>query len=137
MGRTAGGVTGIKLRKEDYVITARTVDKDRKDLYNLTITEKGHGKKTNLTSFGAQNRGGKGLIAAKVTAKTGDLVDSIIVENKGDVLLTSAEGQAIRLSVKKIPTLSRSTQGVILIRFKGDDILSSIALIEEEKESEK
>ena len=132
MGRSAGGVIGIKLNKDDKVIKSRVFDSNAEKLYNLTVSEKGFGKKTSINSFNRQNRGGKGLITAKITSRTGNLVDSVIVENKGDVLLTSAEGQVIRLAINKVPTISRTTQGVILIRTKkSTDHLSSVVVITE------
>lgn len=135
MGRSAGGVMGIKLGKEDKVVSTRTFEvNDNTTIYNLTVTENGYGKKTDITSFTKQNRGGKGILTAKITAKTGSIVDSIIVENTGDLLLSSAEGQVIRIGISKIPVLSRTTQGVILFRLGKSDTLSSVAVIEEHEE---
>lgn len=138
MGRSAGGVRGIKLEEGDEVISMNVFDpEEEKDLYILTVSKKGYGKKTSVSSFTRQKRGGKGLKVAKVTPKTGELVDSIIVENKGDLLLTSAEGQIVRISLNKVPTLSRSTQGVILMKFKGGDYLSGITIINKEEAQKK
>ncbi len=130
MGRSAGGVRGIRLSEGDEVISMNVFDpQEQKELYILTVSKKGYGKKTNVAYFTKQKRGGKGLKVAKITPKTGEIVDSIIVKNKGDLLLTSAEGQIVRIALNKVPTLSRSTQGVILMKFKGKDYLSGITVI--------
>lgn len=134
MGRSAGGVRGIKLGKEDEVISVQTFKpEDEETLYTLTVSENGYGKKTNLTEYAKITRGGKGVKTTNITPKTGNLTDSLIVSNKGDLLLTSAEGVVIRISIKKVPILSRSTQGVILMKFKkGTDYLSTVTYLNEE-----
>ncbi|NCT55353.1 DNA gyrase subunit A [bacterium] len=133
MGRSAGGVRGIKLGKDDEVISVQTFKpEDEENLYTLTVSEKGYGKKTRLTEYSKITRGGKGVKTTNITPKTGNLTDSLIVSNQGDLLLTSAEGVVIRISIKKVPILSRSTQGVILMKFKGKtDYLSTVTYLDE------
>lgn len=136
MGRTATGVRGIRLSKEDFVINAESVDAEKESLYILTVSKKGYGKRTNVSNYAVQNRGGKGVISAKVSAKTGELVDSLIVGTKGDLLLSSAHGQVIRIDLSKVSVLSRNTQGVRLMNVSANDELSAITLIEENEEDE-
>nr|MBP7859530.1 DNA gyrase subunit A [Patescibacteria group bacterium] len=95
---------------------------------------KGFGKKTALSEYEAQHRGGKGIKTSKITQKTGDLVDSIIVPNTGDILITSAKGQIIRIELKRVPKLGRSTQGVRLMKFDADDSVTSVIYIEKKEE---
>ena len=130
MGRTATGVRGIKLSKEDFVINAEGVDSEKENRYILTVSQKGYGKRTNVTNYTVQNRGGKGVISAKVSAKTGNLVDSLIVGSKGDLLLSSAQGQVIRIDLARVPVLSRNTQGVRLMRVGEKDSLASVTTVE-------
>jgi len=128
MGRTATGVRGIKLNKDDFVVGCETVSSDTGDL--LVISTKGRGKKTPLSNYPLQKRGGKGVKTAKVTAKNGVLTAiKYLQDNQGDLLITSKEGQAIRLPVGQIASQSRGTQGVILMRLSGADEVSAITVL--------
>lgn len=135
MGRTAKGVTGIKLRKKgDEVIGMMVIPGGETDFDVVAVSEKGYGKKTTLEEYRAQSRGGSGLITYNVTAKTGDLV-SVRLEPKEkeekprDVLLATEEGKIIRIPEKQIPELSRNTLGVRLIKLGAKDKVSSVAFI--------
>jgi DNA gyrase subunit A len=145
MGRATTGVGGINLEAEDILIGMDVfpakehipADRRRKVFRNiLTISEKGIGKRTPIRLFPAQKRAGKGVKAAAVTTKTGDLATaSMVTEKIGQVVITSKLGQVIKLPLKNIPELGRATQGVILMRFadKGDSVAAAACL---EKNSE-
>lgn len=130
MGRTAAGVRGMKLGKEDFVITAETLDPDVKNVRILTVSEHGFGKTTEIEEYKLQGRGGSGILTSAVTKKTGSLVAAkLLDESTQDILLTSCKGQVIRLPAKDLPTLGRATQGVILMRLPKDDTVASVALL--------
>ena len=115
MGRTAQGVIGIKLSDDDSVIGMESVIGGSNTTL-LTITENGFGKRTELDEYRVQIRGGKGVITYKVTQKTGKLVGARIATDDEDVMLITDKGTIIRLKVKDISVLGRSTQGVTLMR---------------------
>ncbi|EKD57984.1 MAG: DNA gyrase, A subunit, partial [uncultured bacterium] len=132
MGRATTGVRGIKLASGDEVIAMEVfpekiiipADK-RKKVYRdiLTISQNGLGKRTRINLFPQQRRGGKGVKAAIVNSKTGNLVSADLIDQIVDqMVITSKYGQVIKLPAKNIPQLGRATQGVILMRFtkKGD-----------------
>ena len=140
MGRATTGVTGIKLDGGDELIgmevfpTKENIPTDkRKKFFRdiLTIAEKGLGKRTPIHLFPVQKRSGKGVKAAVVTSKTGDLKTAVMVtQNIDQVVITSRMGQVIKLPLKNIPQLGRATQGVILMRFadKGDSVAAAAVL---------
>jgi len=135
MGRAASGVTGMRLKGKDFivgmdVVDAKAVDKGAFDL--LVVLEHGFGKRTNLNEYKTQGRAGSGIKTAEVTAKTGPIVSAIIINAKDerDMIIISEKGQTIRFSSKTIPSLSRATQGVRVMRFKAEkDSVSSVTLI--------
>ncbi len=123
MGRTASGVHGVKLRKEDYVVGMGVVKPDRAKKYQLlTIMENGFGKRTNLSLYKPQGRGGTGIRTAKVTGKTGNLVNAYVVNPEKmkdkDLIIMSEKGQVIRLPFSSVSESGRDTQGVSLMRLK-------------------
>jgi len=128
MGRTAAGVRGIKLREGDTVVSMNV-------LYHpgtiLVVTENGYGKRTPLSQYKVQNRGGIGIKTAKVTTKTGGIVDAKIVNGKEDfdLVAISAHGQVIRVAVDTIRSMGRDTQGVIVMRMKKGDKIASLTLL--------
>lgn len=133
MGRSARGVRGIKLTKGDEVIATEVVRNPKDHL--LTIAENGLGKRTKLSEYKTQNRGGSGILTSRVTKKTGVLVTARIVgPGKHDLLLTSQRAQVIRLPLKQVPILGRATQGVYLMRLNKGDRVSAVAFLEEEEE---
>jgi DNA gyrase subunit A len=147
MGRATSGVCGIKLEKNDLVIGMEVFpakekiveDKRRKVFRNiLTISEKGLGKRTPVRLFPVQKRAGKGVKAAVVTSKTGNLACAVMVtETIGQVVITSKIGQVIKLPLKNIPELGRATQGVILMRFaEKSDSVAAAACLEKDSEEE-
>jgi DNA gyrase subunit A len=133
MGRTASGVKGITLRKDDYVIGMVVVK--REDTL-LTITEKGMGKRSEVSDYRQQSRGGKGIIAMKVTVKTGKVVNVLNVVDNEDIILITEKGLVIRQHIGKISVTGRNTQGVRLIKLEGNDKLSDVAKIVAGEEEE-
>jgi DNA gyrase subunit A len=113
MGRNAGGVRGIKLRKDDEVVGCTVVDPD-KDL--LIVTENGFGKRTPLSEYRSQTRGGVGIKTVNVTQKNGAVVGCEVVEDDDQLMLLTSTGQLIRIPTANIRVTGRSAQGVILVR---------------------
>lgn len=130
MGRTAAGVTAMKLKKEDYIVSADVLEKDMKDAEILVVMEKGYGKTTPAKEYKVQKRGGSGIKTAKVTSKTGNVIGgSILVKEdkaEGELVVMSKKGQVIKLPLKDVPTLGRDTQGVKIMRMREGDAIASI-----------
>ncbi len=133
MGRSAAGVIGIRLKKDDAVIgmgVIKTKKEKLKKYQVLSIMEQGFGKRTPLSLYKVQGRGGSGIKTAKVTAKTGKLTNAFVVNiekmKDKDLIIISEKGQVIRLPFKSVKELGRDTQGVRLMRFKdtGDKVAS-------------
>ncbi len=136
MGRTASGVTGIKLKDDkDHVVGAITIPKNGKGLYLVVVSEKGFGKKTSLEEYKLQNRGGSGILTYKPSDKTGRLVSAReINENiKTDALIATQSGMVIRVDTKQITKLGRATLGVKLIKIKANDSVTSVALVADDE----
>ncbi|PLS80633.1 DNA gyrase subunit A [Candidatus Saccharibacteria bacterium] len=133
MGRSARGVRGIRLRPKDRVVGMDLAREDRK---LLVMSKNGYGKLTKVSNFPTHKRGGVGIKAAVVNAKTGDLVTVRALDPKADeVLMISSQGQAIRIALNDIPSLGRTTQGVRVMRLNGSDTVASLGIIlEQEKE---
>jgi DNA gyrase subunit A len=127
MGRTAGGVRGIKLGKEDEVVSLAISTKENKESAKfLVITKNGYGKQTPVGDFKIQKRGGGGIKAVKVTEKTGDLVGAkIVFQDHSEVIAMSERSQVIRISLSSVPTLGRDTQGVRIMKMKDSDSVIS------------
>jgi DNA gyrase subunit A len=130
MGRTAGGVTGIKLGKSDEVIGVDVVRKTLDGGALLTMSANGFGKKTNLKEYKVQYRGGSGIKTFKMTPKTGKLIVAKVVTGEEDELIAmSKKGQVIRTALKDIPSLGRQTQGVTIMRLRAGDGIASLTCI--------
>jgi len=128
MGRPASGVKGIRLGKGDEVIGMEVVrEKASEDL--LVITELGYGKRTNVKEYRLQSRGGSGIKTAKVTSKTGNVVNSKIIGEEKDLIVISRKGQVIRIKLSSVSRLSRATQGVRIMRLGQGDKVASIACV--------
>lgn len=129
-GRSSMGVRGIKLVGDDEVVAADViVSNSPKNL--MVVTENGIGKKTKVSEFKNQNRGGQGIRVANITDKTGKIVFSnVLSEGAKEVIITSLKGLIVKLDLTSIPLLSRNAQGVILMRFKtaGDKVASATAI---------
>ena len=134
MGRDAMGVRGIRLREGDYVVGAARAIEGKTV---LSITEKGFGKRTPVEEYRVTNRGGLGIKNYMVTDKTGPIVGVKVVDGSEDLLLVTQAGILIRTHVDSIRMAGRSTQGVIVMRFKeeGDKVIS-LALAEREENAE-
>ena len=129
MGRTAGGVRAIRLKKDDGLIGADAVDPKSPTLL-LVVSENGFGKKTALKEYRLQKRGGSGIKTSKVTAKTGPLIDAkIINEENQEIIAISKNGQVIRTGLKNIPVLGRQTQGVRIMRLNAKDAVASLTCL--------
>ena len=135
MGRTASGVRGIKLRSHDEVVGMDVVSPElvgKKVLELLVISENGLGKRTVLTEYKVQGRGGSGIKTMSVTTKTGKIISAQVINNteEKDLMMISVKGQVVRTPMKTVSTLGRATQGVRMMRFKQDgDKVASIALL--------
>jgi len=128
MGRSARGVRGVRLRPNDSVVGMDIVANNEGNL--LVISEQGYGKVTKASHFPAHKRGGVGIKAAIVTAKTGPIVAVRTLEaDTEEILLISSKGQAIRVALKDIPVIGRTTQGVRIMRTGDGDKVSSFGFI--------
>ncbi|HSS81961.1 MAG TPA: DNA gyrase subunit A [Gaiellaceae bacterium] len=131
MGRATSGVKGMGLRKGDEVISAGIAD-DELDM--LVVTEQGYGKRTRMADYPVKGRGGLGVKTVQLTEARGQLAGAMPVREGYQVMLISNGGTVIRMPVDEIKRLGRSTQGVIVMRLRGDEQVSSIALVAESDE---
>jgi DNA gyrase subunit A len=162
MGRNAGGVNGMDLDKEDYVVSMdavqpdfeiiakehKTTTQNLEDLENeqikdslttlmLTVAEKGYGKRTALAEYRITSRGGKGVVNMKTTDRNGMVVAALQVTEESDVMIITHNGKVIRVHANEIREAGRSTQGVRLLRLDEDDSVAAAAVLQEENEEEK
>ena len=162
MGRNAGGVNGMDLDKEDYVVSMDAVQpdfeiiakehnqttQDLEELENehikdsltslmLTVSEKGYGKRTPLAEYRITSRGGKGVVNMKTTDRNGSVVAALQVTEESDVMIITHNGKVIRVHANEIREAGRSTQGVRLLRLDADDSVAAAAVLKEESEEEK
>lgn len=130
MGRTAGGVRGMKLRKGDFIVGADVVRKDAEKPELLVMSENGYGKRTNIKEYKTQKRGGSGIKTAKITTKIGNLMAARVVTPADQELVSiSKKSQVIRIDIKDVPSLKRDTQGVRIMKLReGDGIASLVCL---------
>jgi len=130
MGRNAGGMRGIKLGKSDIVISAQVIKPEWKSPHLLVISANGYGKRTDLSEYKVQGRGGSGILTSKVTTKTGSIIASqVVTDEEEEVIAISKKSQVVRIGLKEIPTLGRQTQGVRIMKLReGDSIASLICL---------
>jgi DNA gyrase subunit A len=162
MGRNAGGVNGMDLDKDDYVVSMDAVQPDfeiiarehkstsqnLEELENeqikdsltslmLTVAEKGFGKRTPLAEYRITSRGGKGVVNMKTTDRNGFVVATLQVTEDSDVMIITHNGKVIRVHANEIREAGRSTQGVRLLRLDEDDSVAAAAVLQEEDEEEK
>ena len=132
MGRTAGGVRGILVKKGDHVVSAEVIPVLAKDASLLVIMSKGYGKRTKMAEYKVQGRGGSGVKTAEVTPKTGSIIGAKVLSGdltEQEIVVVSKKGQVIRTSVASISELGRATQGVRIMKlYEGDSIASMVAL---------
>jgi len=162
MGRGAGGVNGMDLDKEDYVVSMDAVQpafdiiakehnqtsqnleelenehiKDSLTTLMLTVAEKGFGKRTPLSEYRITSRGGKGVVNMKTTDRNGSVVATLQVTEESDVMIITHNGKVIRVHANEIREAGRSTQGVRLLRLDDDDSVAAAAVLQEENDEEK
>jgi DNA gyrase subunit A len=162
MGRNAGGVNGMDLDKDDYVVSMDAVQPDfeiiakegkvttqnLEELENeqikdslvtlmLTVAEKGFGKRTPLAEYRITSRGGKGVVNMKTTDRNGSVVATLQVTEESDVMIITHDGKVIRVHANEIREAGRSTQGVRLLRLEDGDSVAAAAVLQEEQEEEK
>jgi DNA gyrase subunit A len=133
MGRATRGVRGVNLRKGDYVVSVCSVSTEGIEKM-LSVSEKGFGKQTLVSSYRLTRRGGVGVINMKTTEKTGKVVASFPIEDDSEIMLITQQAKLIRLGVDKIRETGRSAQGVTLIRCGDDDLVTSASLLPPEDE---
>jgi DNA gyrase subunit A len=127
MGRASYGVTGIKLEKEDRVVSLEILDTSA----ILTITKRGYGKRTAVKDYRKTARAGKGVINLKVTDKTGPVVNTVSVNAGDSIIITTAKGMVIRTSLRSIRVMGRAAQGVRIVKLQHGDTVSDVARVHE------
>src|SRR3954453_16934393 len=133
MGRDASGVQGMKMRGDDEVISLN-IAQDDSDL--LVVTENGYGKRTRISDYPIKGRGGMGVKTIQLTETKGKLAGARVVRDGYQVMLISTGGTVIRMPVEDIKRLGRSTQGVIVMRLRGDERVSALAPVVESDSDE-
>jgi DNA gyrase subunit A len=134
MGRSARGVKGVTLAKDDAVVGLEVFDKSSKATI-LMVTENGYGKRTPIDEYRTQSRGGVGIITQKTTDKVGKVVATRSVIETDEVMVTTDKGQVIRMTCSGISVVGRNTQGVRLINLNPDEKVTGLALITEDANS--
>ena len=134
MGRAAGGVRGMRLGAGDTIVGADVIPKGSKGLEVLVVSRNGYGKATKTDEYKTQNRGGSGIKTINVTAKTGPLIASRIISKEegvmaDEIVVISKKGQVIRTGIAEIPSLSRSTQGVRVMKLRDGDAIASFVCL--------
>ena len=133
MGRATGGVRGMNLRAGDEVIAASIA---RNDADLLVVTENGYGKRSRLDEYPVKGRGGLGVKTVQLTEARGQLAGALVVHDGYQVMLMSTGGTMIRMPVEEVKRLGRATQGVIVMRLRGDEQVSSLAPVVDSGESD-
>jgi DNA gyrase subunit A len=129
MGRVTSGVSGMRMRKGDEVIAA-SLAKDEADL--LVVTVNGYGKRTPIHQYPSKGRGGLGVKTVQLTEARGQLAGALVVRDGYQVMLISTGGTVIRMPVEEVKRLGRSTQGVIVMRLRKDERVSTLAPVVEQ-----
>jgi DNA gyrase subunit A len=133
MGRDASGVQGMKMRGDDEVISL-AIAQDDSDL--LVVTENGYGKRTRVADYPRKGRGGMGVKTIQLTESKGHLAGARVVRDGYQVMLISTGGTVIRMPVEDVKRLGRATQGVIVLRLRGEERVSSLAPVVESDDDE-
>jgi DNA gyrase subunit A len=128
MGRAARGVKGMRLDDKDQVIGMEVFPPNSKKTL-LSVCEHGHGKRTELSEYRGQHRGGGGVITIKATDRNGSVIGVKLVTNDDDLMVMTEKGQAIRMRCRDIKTISRNTQGVRLVKLNDGDKVARVAPI--------
>jgi len=128
MGRTAGGVRAMKLGKHDVIVGANVITSEE-GVYMLTLGANGIGKKTAISEYKIQGRGGSGIKTTKITTKTGSLMVALVVHDGTELVAMSKKGQVIRVDLATIPSSGRQTQGVTIMKLRAGDTLASVTFL--------
>ncbi len=133
MGRATSGVTGMKFRRDDALLSMSIIDADmpEDDRFVFTVTDGGFAKRTAVSEYRQQNRGGLGIKAMKLNEDRGSLVGGLVVQENDEIMAIKTSGQIIRSSVHEVPAKGRDTMGVKFVAVAGDDSVSVIALYPE------
>lgn len=130
MGRAAQGIRGMRLRGKDEIVGMDILPQGAKKLEILSVSQLGFGKKTNISQYRLQRRGGSGVKTGKVTPKTGNLVSvQVVKDDQQEIIAISKKGQVIRAPLSQIPSISRATQGVRIMRVGAGDSVASVTLL--------
>jgi DNA gyrase subunit A len=135
MGRATRGTRGIDLRKDDFVVSLCAVSADDSEKM-LSVSERGYGKQTPISTYRLQSRGGKGVINMKTTEKTGKVVAVFPVEAESEIMIITQQAKLIRIDAGNIRKTGRSAQGVRLIKTDEGDMVTSASLVEASSEDE-
>lgn len=133
MGRTARGVKAVTLGKDDVVVGMEVIPHDS-DQTILIVTSCGYGKRTSMKEYRSQSRGGVGIITQKITDKVGEVIGARLVVDNQHLMLTTNNGQSIRMMCSDISTVGRNTQGVRLINLKSGEFVTSMAILDDEED---
>jgi len=130
MGRTAAGVRGINVKKNDRVIGASIITKEMKNPKLLVVTANGLGKRTDVDEYKVQNRGGSGIKTVNITPKTGKLIDaSVVHDDMNEMIIISKKSQVIRVAISEVPSIGRATQGVSIMKLRAGDGVASVSIL--------
>jgi DNA gyrase subunit A len=135
MGRATRGTRGVDLRKDDFVVSLCAVSSDDSERM-LSVSERGYGKQTPISTYRLQSRGGKGVINMKTTDKTGKVVAVFPVEDESEIMIITQQAKLIRLEAGEIRKTGRSAQGVRLIKTDEGDQVTSASVVEADEETE-
>ena len=130
MGRSSYGVTGIRMDKDDEVVSMEVLD----TVAVMTITRNGYGKRTTVEDYRKTARAGKGVINVKVSDKTGDVVNTVSVNDSDSIIMTTAKGMVIRTSLENIRVMGRAAQGVRVVKLQQGDYVTDIVRVLEDVE---
>ena len=135
MGRTARGVRGMMLEGDDEIIGMEVVS-DATASTLVTVTETGYGKRTSLTEYRVQSRGGKGIITIKTGGRNGQVVDVKLVDNESDLMFITDRGKVLRTRVSALSIIGRNTMGVRLMVLEADERIVAVAKLAEKEDDE-
>lgn len=136
MGRTAAGVYGMRFRDDDELVGMEIIPADSSEYTILTITERGYGKRSPISEYPVQGRGGKGVVTIKTSERNGALVGIQVVHQDDELMLITDKGQVLRTRVNQISTYSRNTQGVRIMTLDSDEQVVSIARLHVDEDEE-
>ncbi len=128
MGRNSYGITGIKLEKDDVVVSLEVLNPNQTI---LSITKKGFGKRTEIGDYRKTSRAGKGVINLKVTERTGEVVTTSSVSTEDSIIITTAKGMVIRTSLQNIRVMGRATQGVRIVKLQSEDSVTDLIKVQD------